>query len=509
MSSRNRYLVVMDVPGIKDYVFGTNRLVEIRGASALLDHLNRVVTPKFLEDKLGKPNVECIISNGGAGQFIIEADENEVEGALADLRGYFFQQSKGELRLILGISQLSATDYSEALEQANLKLKEEKEGNPIPLAASLHTGYVCECASCSGMASQFVTEAEGTQRPLCSVCAEKASSGRKRGLWSGLSEYLKTKGKDPDEIDAARPQSFEEIGDCCHAKKGYTALVYADGNGLGRLTRQIKNKSDFEFLSNTVDQAIRESCHEAIHESCSFTDKLPVDILLLGGDDLLVYLSAETAFPFAVGVAQKFARKTEERFSNHTFFADLLKGKGLTISSGIAYGKSYTPFSILLNQAEELLQSAKKAGSLDPRAGEFFSPSYIDYHFASYFNQVRVDACRKNHLQIYGQELLLLYQKPYSLEDAQALLDHARSLVAEGIPGTRLKRFGYAPSLGKVNATLECLKLYTRTRKEHRLAIWEALDRFGCAGGSMPWKKQDSHYTTALIDLMELTEFIT
>ena len=162
----------------------------------------------------------------------------------------------------------------------------------------------------------------------------------------------------------------------------------------------------------------------------------------------------------------------------------------------------------MLHQAEELLKSAKQEGSLDSRSEDYFSPTYIDYHLSSHFNQINVNDCRKNHLVLQGARRLLLYQKPYSLRDAGALLEHAQDLIEKGIPRTRLKRFGHAPSLGKVNGTLECLKLYCRTRNEdQRMAIWAALDRFDCAG-NIPWKANPSYDTTVLADLIELTEFM-
>jgi hypothetical protein len=97
------------------------------------------------------------------------------------------------------------------------------------------------------------------------------------------------------------------------------------------------------------------------------------------------------------------------------------------------------------------------------------------------------------------------------LQDIQALLKHAKELVEKKIPHTRLKRLGYAPSLGKVNGTLECLKLYCRTRKpEQRMAIWNALDYFNCAT-NIPWKEDPSHEkpdSTMLVDLIELIDFV-
>ncbi len=49
-----QFLVVIDTPGIKQFVFGTDALAEIRGASALLDRLNRRETQERLNDMLAR-----------------------------------------------------------------------------------------------------------------------------------------------------------------------------------------------------------------------------------------------------------------------------------------------------------------------------------------------------------------------------------------------------------------------------------------------------------------------
>ena len=503
-----QYLLIIDVPGIKDYVFGTDRLVEIRGASALLDKLNRKKTESFLQNKLGDSAVKRVFSNGGAGQFVITAKKADLENCVRELKGFFAKKSKGGLRLICGIADFSEENYAEALTHAHIELKKEKEEESIIPCTQLHTGYLQECKSCSGMAFKLDDYA-GEKRVLCAVCAEKVEYGTKRGLWKEFDKHCEEKG-----MEAERPRTFEEIGDRCRARKGYTALVYADGNAMGKLVKKIGSREHFKFFSDTVDDSIREACHEALYENCRpVQGKIPANILLLGGDDLLVYLSADTAFPFALDVAQRFEEKTEEKFSGNSFFSELLQGKGLTISLGIAYGKTHTPFSIMFSQAEELLKSAKKAGSQDKMRGEYYAPTYIDFHLSSNYNQSKVSDSRKSHLHLHGTRPVKLYQKPYSLPDACALMDHARNLTEAGIPNTRLKRFGYAPSLGKINGTLECLKLYTRTSKAQRKVIWKALERFECMP-NIPWKEirdekgETLEATTVLSDMTELAGFM-
>ena len=350
---------------------------------------------------------------------------------------------------------------------------------------------------------------------MCGVCLEKLRFERQikrpdseKGAWNEFLDYLKTK-----SAETARPETFEAIGELCSAKRDYTAVVYADGNNMGKTIEEIDDSDSFRFFSETIEGAIKRACHEALHEIFFTREKsgtLPADILLLGGDDLVLYMTAESALPFAVLVARKFNEITKRRFRSEYRFREKLGERGLTISLGIAYGKSHTPFSIMLNQASELLASAKIAGSQDENSGPYYSPSYIDFHLSTAFNRIDVADCRKNHLE-FGRrntgKKIRLWQKPYSLEDAEALLLHARNLKEKGIPGTRLKRFGYAPTLGKMNGTVECLMLYARTPKgEKRRAILEALERFGCVP-NMPWNETNDDYdSTVLVDLMEIAD---
>lgn len=54
---KKKYIVFMDVPGIKKYVFGTDRLVEIRGARALLTELNENGVPTLLKETLDEAHL--------------------------------------------------------------------------------------------------------------------------------------------------------------------------------------------------------------------------------------------------------------------------------------------------------------------------------------------------------------------------------------------------------------------------------------------------------------------
>src|SRR5450631_1924137 len=62
-------LVAFDTDHIKQYVFGTSKLKEIRGASSRLDYLNRIVMDAFAPG-----HAEKIYAHGGSGLFLVDTE---------------------------------------------------------------------------------------------------------------------------------------------------------------------------------------------------------------------------------------------------------------------------------------------------------------------------------------------------------------------------------------------------------------------------------------------------
>src|SRR3954464_24322 len=96
-----RFLLVTDTPGIKQFVFGTDTLAEVRGASALLDRLNRDHTEDELRKHLPADACKKIFANGGAGQFIVHAPGRAiVEHAINALARFYRDETGGEVRIV-------------------------------------------------------------------------------------------------------------------------------------------------------------------------------------------------------------------------------------------------------------------------------------------------------------------------------------------------------------------------------------------------------------------------
>src|SRR5579863_9505211 len=80
MSPVGKVLIAFDTDHIKGYVFGTDTLKEIRGASSRLDRLNRDV----MNTLAGRSEIQAnrIYTNGGAGLFLVDEERADVFGKL-------------------------------------------------------------------------------------------------------------------------------------------------------------------------------------------------------------------------------------------------------------------------------------------------------------------------------------------------------------------------------------------------------------------------------------------
>src|SRR5712664_1261780 len=65
-------LVALDTDHIKQYVFATDRLKDIRGASSILDALKRRDMNRIAKEF----HAQEVYTNGGSGTFVVDGDES-------------------------------------------------------------------------------------------------------------------------------------------------------------------------------------------------------------------------------------------------------------------------------------------------------------------------------------------------------------------------------------------------------------------------------------------------
>lgn len=520
-----RYLAVVDTPSVKQFVFGTDTLAEIRGASALLDRLNREDLPALLGQREGL-DVTIVYANGGAGQFVITANSAiDVRTAFDDVSRRFLAETGGEVRLLSGIAEWPEnTSYPESLRRAFAELHLRRDSS-LGRATTATMPLVLECESSSHLPAVGIVPWGGERRLLSAACQAKLEMSRKaRGgqLWNGWMEYLEARGPWPHDLDRLRCINAEQIGQMSERRRNYVGLVYADGNAMGQLVQKLDNPEIFRAFSDLVDDSIREACYQALTDACQDAiakartwacgasdgaSLLPADILLLGGDDLLVLVPADRALSFAIDVSRTFEQLTREKINSldaHTrkFFEHHLRGRGLTISCGVAIGPARFPFYLMLDMAEALLASAKRAGYQDHGGS-----GYVDFHSVTASSGQDVEMVRRQEYQIESTHPRTL--RPYSVDGLATLRDAVNRLRAAELPRSKLHDLfeaGLQPHPVQVERAAK--EIFSRLRSgnanqsDQRLALWQALSQFGRLA-PFPWVNHESSRGTPLVDLVE------
>lgn len=376
------FVIVIDTPSIKKYVFSTDPLNEIRGASARLDWLNRSEMERCLKEYPGMERVEKVYANGGSAQFLVHScDAITIKAACASMVRYIREQTGGEVGVVYGIAPFAGdVSYREATRMARFQLRCQRDFATFHRSASL-IPIMMGCESNPDLPATHISR-EGDI--LSKSSYEKAEEGRNTrhyGLWSGWMKHLADMGPWPAEKywQELRCERTTEIGDRS-SWDGYLGVVYADGNAMGKFVQAIDDSKIFHQFSRIIDESIREACFAALDQILkpeinkvreTFEEQGPLeplaaDILLLGGDDLLVAVPADRALDFALIVTNGFERLTKEKIADlpateARFFGDLLESEGFTISCGVAVARSNYPFYLALDLAERWFGSDRRS----------------------------------------------------------------------------------------------------------------------------------------------------
>src|SRR5437588_5724025 len=107
-------LIAFDTDHIKGYVFGTNRLKEIRGASSILDRLNREQTVEIAKGFKASP----IYAHGGSALFIVDSDRAELLGKA--VQKLYHEETGGGASITYAIQPIPDYDKQEDI----MKVKE-------------------------------------------------------------------------------------------------------------------------------------------------------------------------------------------------------------------------------------------------------------------------------------------------------------------------------------------------------------------------------------------------
>ena len=522
------FVIVIDIPSIKKYVFGTDPLNEIRGASARLDWLNRLEMERCLKEYSGMECVEKIYANGGSAQFLVHScDAATIKEACENMVRYIREQTGGEVGVVYGIAPFKDdASYPEAARMAHFRLRCQREFATCHRSASL-IPIMMGCESAPDLpASQISRDGD----ILSKASYEKAEEGRKTrhyGLWNEWMRHLADTGpwSAKKHWQELRCERLTEIGDRS-SWDGYLGVVYADGNAMGKFVQALDSSKTFRQFSRIVDESIREACFTALNqilkpeidkvgevsERQGHLEPLPADILLLGGDDLLVAVPADRALDFALMVTSEFERLTKKKIAGLSdaetqFFRDRLGSEGFTISCGVAVARSNYPFYLALDLAEQLLKNAKRQDPYTRQdAGQ--DTARIDFHVVAGANSYALKQVREDTYRILTDARRTL--RPLSCSQLETLRTSIQELRAVKFPHSKLHELQeFALVAEESQAEWRIRDIFARSRhgrdRSQRRALWEAVERL-CPQGykfNFPWFENGNQRLLCVADLVD------
>lgn len=489
-----RYLLGIEVGGIQRFITESSRLREVRGASALLDKLNRQCVPARLAREFGS-DVGIVRSSGSVTIAGVRAGapEGTAGRVLGEVRELYEKALPGAVLYDAVVECRDGEAVAALLSRLSYETAVRQGASPGG-EADLLDPLVRYCDSCGMRPAEHARRIGDDADLICRTCKAKSDYGVavRRAGW--LARFEAAVAGRPDwagvDLEAVLPDDFTAIGETAPTRD--IALILADGNRLGETLRALTSLSQYQAFSEGVAQAVEDAVFEALAEHGPRRGVLPWEILFLGGDDLLLVTAAD----LALSVAQRVLRGVERRT------ADLFVREGLSdvrpylsLAAGVAIADSHYPFQALHTLAGELEGEAKRRAYV-MRGQE---ASVIDFHRVTSsgrtsLKRVRRDELRPQRPGMDGTSSLTM--RPFVLDELEHLQQVARrwrgGAGAAGVPNHKLHYLRESLFESPAEAMFAWAHVVGRARPEER-ALWRLLDgltELGIAEGGtyeMPW----------------------
>lgn len=477
------YLYGASVQGIQSFIFQTNKLREIAGASELVSCICSQLFVELLGKDLAGDNLEETMKNDPA--FILHTAGN-IRYIFRDedlCRSVVREFPRAAMLAAPGITVCQAVvkidgSFSEANELLEKKLKVQRNkpsrSTTLGLTAfrrSQHTGL------------PVTTMMNGDY--IDSSTQQKLKAFDTWNLYRRATGTIPAKNEIVDVIDKIANH------------KNFIAVIHIDGNGLGSIVQRIVNNPDkfkqFSENLNVATQSAAQSAYNAIR-AASHSEACLIRPIVLGGDDLTVLCNADYALDYAAEFIQAFERNTTGLIKAGEVYSEGAIQDRMTACAGIAYIKSSFPFYYGYDLAESLCAYAKKdAKNKDSiRQGKELPQSCIMFHKVQ-------DTFAENYSDIINRELrptadISLNFGPYYLnekadkwtvQDLKAIVSDLNKKEYNNIKNTVRRWLSVLFSnQGSAEQVLLRAKLLLADRSKQELSLLEKATK--CTEGASP-----------------------
>ena len=448
MPEKDVLLVLLETSGNQAYIFSTNKLRDVVGASELThrvgtrfveESVREVFGRDFFVDQLlqepdiaseASKGVEVVVATSGKAVLLVQGRDMARRLISAWSRRVFLEAPGVDATGVVSSAPVDLQRAGDgegsvawALRDAHEEFERARALRTAPASRWMRLPVVAPCRDSGLPANALWRGGEGVTPISRSSLAKRQAAaseefrermGRLGGNLRGFSN--------PQEMED-RMEGLEWLG-----------VIHADGNGLGEIFLNFHSHVGEEvgksFGRHYLDVYRRfsveldEACREAYKETTArvfekSSGRVPVVPVVVGGDDLTVILDGARALDFAAYFVRSFCRKTGKKGTisavAHRARARLGAPR-LGMAAGVAVVKPHFPFSSAYDFAEELMGGAK-----DAKKKASFAAGSIDFHIVY---DSTVSSIREVRGPLHDSEICRT-AKPYVVEPVEAPIDAA------------------------------------------------------------------------------------
>jgi len=478
-------VAMVAVQRIKQYVFETPGLSEIRGASTLIDVVAQEVGDAVAAD--GGP--EVVLRVAGATVVALFPDEEAAREWVRRARQAFYRRT-GTAFIATGLVSVSVGqvmgDFRDVMHRLAYAVEADRFHEDRPVTELLP--FEERCRLCGHRAAEGWTGLPaGEVVPACRPCGTKRSVGRaerKRKIQDLMEEYVfpLLGGDGPKErrllevlqvraegLEAAIPDTIgpdaEGRPGLIHpgARRQLVGVIYGDGNRFGAVVQNLSDLSMSLQWTHRVEAVTRAFgtlgmvyATRRVAEIWGPLERLPFQVLALGGDDCSFLAWA----PCAMWWAQRWVQWTDEEFRMGDRARARLESP-VSFSIGVLVVDGKAPVRRAVEFTEhEVLKWAKRAARYQDRG-------QVAWVMALTADQIPTDleAYRETMwIRRGGRIELALTLRPFAAAELAFLLEKAEALRSFSGPLHRL-----AEAFVRLRPMAACLHyLYQKARHVRR-----------------------------------------
>lgn len=362
----SKYLYGAAVQGIQDFIFKTNELKHIVGASELVE---QICTTAF--DEFAK-NGESVVRAAGNIKFIFN-DEVDCKDAVREFPKKVMTMAPG---VTISQAVVPLDDDFETAKDDKGNLKFEVAVNQLESRLKTQRNKVPQSVTAGLMG---IKRANNTGLPVTKK--DKDRDGKPVYLDDATSAKLGIANKGETDptlrvwnlceksfgIPIIKKNVAYNISDIT-GKNDWIAIIHADGNGLGKIVQKVGAKKDtFKTFSQNLDKATTTAAQKTFSMIAEkhHIDKegfIPIRPIVLDGDDMTVIIRGDLAIDYSEIFMAEFENATKIEIGNILRNNNVFESGEdyLTACAGIAFIKSSYPFYYGYQLAEELCGQAKK-----------------------------------------------------------------------------------------------------------------------------------------------------